>query len=354
MSPLLNGVKEAGQQALDKRNQPWLIRTEDWFEPPEELRSLFAKVIKADKENIALIPSASYGIAIAARNISLKSGQSIIVLEEQYPSNIYAWRELANQSGAEIITVKRNTGQTWTEAVLEKIDDNTGLIAIPNCHWTDGSIIDLEKVSIAAREQDARLVIDASQSAGAYPIDIDKIKPDFLITVGYKWLLGPYNLGYLYTDQKYLESGKPIEYSWLTKKGCENFTRLVDYQDEFRPGARRFDAGEFPSMIHVPMAIAALTQILKWGVENIQESLAVLTNEIEKMALQHGYEIERSPNRVGHIAGIKLPDNQISALNKRLPENNIFVSFRGNSMRIAPHLHNDVEDIKTVLNFLQE
>ncbi len=341
MSPLLITVNQAGVDAINKRNNPWKIKIDDWFKPADELRLLFANIIKGDKENIALIPSVSYGIAIAANNISLRNQQTIIVLEQQYPSNIYAWRELSKKSGAEIITIKREPGQTWTEAIIAKINSNTGLVAIPNCHWTDGSLIDLEKVSKAAKKVNAKLVIDASQSVGAYPLDISKIMPDFLVTVGYKWLLGPYGLGYLYADSNYCKTGKPIEFSWLNKLGSEDFTSLVDYTEEYKSGARRFDAGGFPSFIHIPMAIAALTQIIDWGVENIQTTLSELTTEIENKAEYLKLETPKRNCRVGHMTGIKITGNQVSTLSKKLAENKIFISFRGASMRIAPHLYND-------------
>ncbi len=352
MSPLLKNVNRAGIDAINKRNHPWKIKVDDWFSPAEELRALFAAIIQGDKENIALIPSVSYGIAIAANNMVLKPDQKIIVLDQQFPSNIYAWRELSKESGAEIITVKRQPNQIWTEAILAKIDKNTGLVAIPHCHWTDGSLINLEQISKAAKKVNAKLVIDASQSVGAYPLDVNKIKPDFLVTAGYKWLLGPYSLGYLYADQQYCETGKPIEYSWLNKKGSEDFTRLAEYKDDFKTGARRFDAGEFPSLIHIPMGISALTQLLDWGVANIQRTLSALTDEIEKKAAQRGLETPRKDSRVGHMIGIQFSDSQAAALSKTLADNQVYVSFRGTSMRVAPHLYNDLNDVDRLFQFL--
>jgi selenocysteine lyase/cysteine desulfurase len=352
MSPLLKKVNQAGIEAINKRNNPWKIKIDDWFSPAEELRLLLANIIKGDKENIALIPSVSYGMAIAANNISLTNQQTIIILEQQYPSNVYAWRELSKRSGSKIITIKRELNQTWTEAIITKINSNTGLVAIPNCHWTDGSLIDLEKVSKAAKKVNAKLVIDASQSLGAYPLDISKIMPDFLVTVGYKWLLGPYGLGYLYADSKYFKTGKPIEFSWLNKLGSEDFTSLVDYTEEYKSGARRFDAGEFSSFIHIPMAIASLTQIIDWGVENIQDTLSELTDVIEKRARDLGLETPKRNSRVGHMIGIKFTDNQVSTLSKKLVDNKVFISFRGTSMRIAPHLYNDKKDIDKLFSFL--
>lgn len=352
MSPLLKSVNEAGVSAINRRNAPWTIDIAQWFEPVEELKALFAKIINSDKENIALIPSVSYGIAIAKNNIQLNPSQNIIVLEHQYPSNFYAWHELSQETGATLITVKKETGQSWAEAILANIDWQTGLVAIPNCHWTDGSFIDLEQVSDKSREFGAKLVIDASQSIGAYPLDIKRINPDFLVTVGYKWLLGPYGLGYLYADEKYFAKGKPIEYSWLNKMNSEDFTKLVDYTDAYKPGARRFDAGESPSFIYISMAKASLTQILEWGIGNIQETLSALTNHITIKAKENGFETPDTNCRVGHMIGIKFSKSKAIEIDKKLTDNKVYISFRGTSMRIAPHLYNDSKDLNRLFQLL--
>ena len=353
MSPLLKKVNEAGVAAINKRNSPWEYKIkDDWFGPAETVRSLFADIIQSSKENIALIPSVSYGIATAANNILLTPQQKILLLDQQYPSNVYSWRALSDKTGAEIITIKKEPGQTWTDAIITNIDSNTGLVAIPNCHWTDGSFIDLEKVSVETKKVNSVLVIDASQSLGAYPLDINKIKPDFLVTVGYKWLLGAYGLGYLYADDKYCQSGTPIEFSWLNKLGSEDFSKLVDYEDDYKPGARRFDMGEFSAFTNLQMAIAALTQIKDWGVENIQETISLLTNEIELRAKARGFETPERESRMGHIIGIRFPNKDVGELAKKLAENKITISIRGNSMRVAPHLYNDEKDIDRLFEFL--
>ena len=353
MSPLLKKVNEAGVAAINKRNSPWEYKIkDDWFGPAETVRSLFADIIQSSKENIALVPSVSYGIATAANNILLTPQQKILLLDQQYPSNVYSWRALSDKTGAEIITIKKEPGQTWTDAIITNIDSNTGLVAIPNCHWTDGSFIDLEKVSVETKKVNSRLVIDASQSLGAYPLDINKIKPDFLVTVGYKWLLGSYGLGYLYADDKYCQSGTPIEFSWLNKLGSEDFSKLVDYEDDYKPGARRFDMGEFSAFTNLQMAIAALTQIKDWGVENIQETISLLTNEIELRAKARGFETPERESRMGHIIGIRFPNKDVGELAKKLAENKITISIRGNSMRVAPHLYNDEKDIDRLFEFL--
>ncbi len=351
MSPLLKKANLAGTEAINKRNHPWNINNDDWFGAPEQLRSLFARIINSDKEHIALIPSVSYGIAIAAKNISLTDQQTIVILDRQFPSNVYAWHDLSKRTGAKIITVKRTKDQNWTEAIIANINSATGLVAIPNCHWTDGSLIDLEKVSAAVKKVNARFVIDASQSLGVYPLDINKIKPDFLLAAAYKWLLGPFNLAFLYASQEFCEEGIPIEFGNLNKAASEDFSKIV-YIDEYKSGARRFDVGEFSSFIHIAMAISGLTQILEWGVENIQETLSVLTNAIEEKANASGLETTGRNDRVGHIIGIKFSDDKAVTLSKKLSDNQVYISFRGTSMRIAPHLYNDKNDIDKLFNYL--
>src|SRR5207249_274582 len=170
----------------------------------------------------------------------------ILVVDQEFPSNVYAWRSLAERNRAQMRVVRRAAGTTWTDSILSDIDDNTAIVAVPHCHWIDGTLVDLERVGARTRAVGAGLVVDASQSLGALPIDVRTVRPDFLVSVGYKWLLGPYGLAYLYVGQQYREAGTPLEHSWLTRDGSDDFARLVEYTTILKPGARRFDAGEYP------------------------------------------------------------------------------------------------------------
>jgi len=354
LSPQLRSVSAASLDSAALKKSPWKITPPDWFSGAETLRELAAKIIGASAEGIALVPSVSYGIAIAAANTPVERGQSIVLLHEEYPSNYYAWKELARRREADIRIVRRGGDGRWTQAVLEAVDQTTAVISVPNCHWTDGSLIDLERVSESARSVGASLVIDASQSLGAYPLDIAKVQPDFLVSVGYKWLMGPYALGYLYAAPKWRESGKPIENSWLTRAGSEHFAGLVDYRDEYRAGARRFDMGEFPNFVLAPMAVAALRQILEWKVENIQHTLSALTGLVAREAARLGCAPLPTSDRVNHMIGIRLPGGVPDGLGERLAEAKIFVSIRGDAVRIAPHLYNDESDIEKFFTVLRK
>jgi selenocysteine lyase/cysteine desulfurase len=354
MSPQLRSVTRAGLDAVKRKALPWGVSGTEWLGGVEPLRDAAALLMGADRDGIALIPAASYGIAIAAANVSLSKGQNVVLLHEQFPSNVYAWRELARVRGAEVRTVRKAPQDAWTDAVVDAIDENTGVVAVPPCHWTDGAVVDLARVGERARGAGAALVVDASQAFGVWPINVAAIRPDFLISVGYKWQMGPYSLGYLYASPEWRRTGKPLEASWMTRAGAENFSALVDYVDDYRDGARRFDMGEFSQFVLAPMALAGLTQLIEWTVERQQLTLRGLTELVANEAGAMGCTVLESDRRVGHMLGVRFPGGIPEALPKRLEEARVFVSVRGDAIRVAPHVYNGEEDIMRFLSVLRE
>ena len=352
LAPHLHSVRRAGDEALDRRGKPWTIEPADWFSDVERLRLLFGRVIGTDAEGIALIPATSYGFAVAARNLSIRAGQRIVVLAEEYPSGIYTWQQLARSTGAELFTVTREDFQSWTEAILDCLDERTSIISVPNVHWTDGALVELDKVAARAHELDARLVIDASQSVGAMPLDVTALRPDFVITVGYKWLLGPFGLGYLYVAEQHRQ-GQALEQNWILRADSEDFARLVDYRDELQPGARRYDVGQRTNFELTPMAVAALEQVLDWSVERIASTLSERTAQLAALARDLGLAPLPDAQRGPHMLGIRLPEAARSRTLAALADNNCYAAIRGESLRIAPHLHITDRDIESLISGLR-
>jgi selenocysteine lyase/cysteine desulfurase len=186
ISPLLRAAREAGQAAIARKSTPWRITSHDFFEESEAARSLFAALISSDADGVAFIPSASYGLSLAAANIPVREGQHIVLLEDAFPSNVYSWRDLAKRSGASIESVNRPSDFDWTRELLERIDERTAVVAVPQYHWTDGSLVDLARVGERARAVGATLVVDATQSLGAAPLDLSKVQPGYLVAATYK------------------------------------------------------------------------------------------------------------------------------------------------------------------------
>jgi selenocysteine lyase/cysteine desulfurase len=344
MSPQLRSVREVGERAVARKSRPWKLTASDFFEDSEKSRALFARLVGGDPDGVALIPSVSYGIAVAAANVTVQERQRILILEDQFPSNVYSWRELAKHSGAKLVTVSRPPDNDWTSAVLDDLDEDTAVVAVPNCHWTDGSLLDLARIGERAKEAGAALVVDAIQSLGAHPLDVREVRPDFLVASAYKWLLGPYGIGFLYADEGWRE-GTPIEHNWINRRGSDDFSRLVGYQDAFQPGARRYDVGERSNFALLPMANEALRQILHWGVENVSATIGVLTALVEREAKDRGVEAIPAKMRARHMIGLKLGSGFPEDLAAQLAAQNVFVSVRSESVRVSPHLYNTEEDI---------
>jgi selenocysteine lyase/cysteine desulfurase len=351
MSPQLRSVRAAGEASLAVKAQPWRLKTDDFFRHAEALRTLFARLIGADADGVALVPSVSYGMAVAAANLRVREGQRMVVLEDEFPSNVYPWRELARRTRAQLFTVRRPKDGDWTRAVLDEMDEHCALVAVPHCHWTDGSSLDLEVVGQRAGHVGAMLAVDATQSLGALPLDVAKVRPDFLVAAGYKWLMGPYSVGYLYVAPEHRE-GVPLEQGWIVRQGSEDFSRLVDYRDGYQPGARRFDVGERSNFQLVPMAAAALEQLLAWGVADIQSTLRGLTGRIARGATELGLEVAPEAHRAGHLIGLRRRGGYAPVVAQQLAAQDIHVSVRGDNLRVSPHLYNTPEDVDRLLTAL--
>jgi selenocysteine lyase/cysteine desulfurase len=353
MSPQLRPAREIGERAVSRKSRPWEITPDDFFEDSEKARALFARLVGGEADGVAIVPSVSYGIAVAAANVAVSEGQKILVLEDQFPSNVYSWRELAARSGAELVTVPRPADLDWASAILEHLDEKTAVVAVPNCHWTDGSLVDLARVGERAREAGAALVVDGIQSLGAHPFDVREVRPDFLVASAYKWLLGPYGVGFLYSGEEWRE-GAPIEHNWINRRGSEDFAQLVDYEDTFQPGARRYDVGERNNFVLLPMANEALRQLLDWGVENVSETIGEITDLIEEEAEGRGIEAIPAERRARHMIGLRLGSRVPEDLAARLAGENVFVSVRGESVRVSPHLYNTERDVERFFEVLEQ
>ena len=277
------------------------------------------------------------------------------MLAEQFPSNIYPWRAKAHAHDHDaVITVPRPAGGDWSSAVLEHLDElgeRAAIVALPQCHWTDGTAVDLVAVGNRCRQIGAALVVDASQSLGAVPFDVAAVQPDFLVTAGYKWLLGPYSLAYLYAAP-HRQTGVPLEQNWITRRDSSNFARLVDYTDELESGARRYDVGERSNFTLLPMAIAALELIHEWSVEDIANALSSVTSGIEIRAKEAGFDVPPAAYRGPHMIGLRAPGGLEPGLADRLGRTKVFVSVRGDSIRVSPHLYNTDDDVDRLFTAL--
>jgi len=336
------------------RQRPYQFKSPDYFNPVEQLKKSFASLIDVE-DHLRIVPlaSVSYGMAQAVNNISLSKGQKILMIADEFPSVVYALQSLAESSGAELVVIKKPTPITsWSDDLLNAIDDQVGLVAMSHVHWIDGYLFDLVAITQKVHHHGGLIVIDGSQSIGAFPFSLKNIPVDALITATYKWLFGPsgFSLGYFGPA---FDHGKPIEQNWLNRIGSDQFHSLTNYQPQFRPSAWRYSVGEHSNMLAIKLANSSLQYIQSLTLDGIQEYIRSISEPSIKKLEENGFSVYDTRYRPHHLFGISCPSglNQHTLL-QELEKEKIFVSLRGPYIRVSPNVYNTAEDMEVLTSVL--
>lgn len=359
MSPLLRSVEEIGIEALIRKRNPTGIQPKDFFGNAEILKSNFGKLVNCPAKQVAIIPSASYGLSTAVNNLPKDNGNTALVVSEEFPSGYYAIEKWCRDNHKSLQTIKaqetlEKRGKRWNESILESINEDTAVVLMSSIHWTDGTLFDLKAIGQKCKECNALFIVDGTQSVGALPIDVEVCLIDALICAGYKWLMGPYSIGLAYYSE-FFNYGTPLEETWVNRSNAQNFSGLTNYVDDYAPGAGRYNVGEYGNFILLPMMNAAIGQILEWKTENIQAYCHELTQPLIAYLRENGYWVEEDEFRAKHLFGFLLPPKiSQEILLQKLQEKKIYVSVRGKAIRLSTHLYNTQEDIVMLIQALGE
>jgi len=355
-SPNLQAALAAGESGLRRKSAPWTIHLPDFFAEVEAARGAFAALIGAKAGDIAIVPAASYGIATAAANLPLGPGQGIVILRNQFPSNVFAWEEKAAAADGALVRVAQPEDGDWTRDVLAAIDGRIGIVALPHAHWCDGTRLDLVAIGARCRAVGAALVVDGTQSVGALPFDVGAIQPDFLACGGYKWLFCPYTVSFLYVAP-HRQEGRPLEANWADRAGAEHGHPwqggVMGYGEGWQPGARRFDMGERAHFALLPMALVGLRQLAAWTVPAINAYITAINDRLVAETEDLGLRAAPKTHRAGHLLGLTLPGGLPAGFQTRLEAEGVHVSLRGDTIRVSPHLWIDDEDVERFLAVLR-
>jgi selenocysteine lyase/cysteine desulfurase len=359
MSPMMKKVEKAGKKGIYEKRTPYKIQPDHFFRELDTLRTLFSKLINnPDKNRIVTIPSVSYGMANVANNIKAEKGDNIVLVGEQFPSNVYPWVNF-KEKGVEIKLIspgelKEGRGKQWNKDIIDAIDEKTKLVAMAHIHWADGTLFNLVSIRKKSKEMGAYLAIDGTQSVGALPFDIREIQPDALICAAYKCLMGPYGIGLAYYGPAF-DNGKPIEENWINRLNSEDFSGLINYEDQYRDQALKYGVGEQSNFILVPMLVAAIKQLLKWEPENIQGYCKELIASVLPVIKDLGCWVEEEEYRANNLFGIRLPEGvDLEHIKTIFKKNRVSVSFRGNAIRVSPSVYNDEVDVRKLIKSFQE
>jgi selenocysteine lyase/cysteine desulfurase len=346
-SPLPRRTQEAGRAAVGRKGTPWTLAATFASEQHERARLAAARLINADPPDIALIPSVSYGVATAAKLLTIDRGTRVIVLENDHSSPVLEWQTRAEAQGFAVETVRSPDDGDWTSAILAAIERSgaspVSLASISSVHWSDGGLIDVEKVGAALRQRGAKFLVDATQGAGVLAMDVRHLDPDFVIFPTYKWLLGPYGRAFLYIARRHL-SGVPLEQTSAGRRNvrAENEVYFTDLR--YVADARRFDMGERDHFISMEMASIGMEMMAEWGASAVAQRLLMLTERIAEGFRGIGVSVPDPRFRAPHILSLAFKEGMPAGLIEGLATEGIYVAPRLGRMRVSPHVYNDEDD----------
>jgi len=346
-SPLPLRTLEAGRAAVGRKGRPWTIDASFANAQHERARKAAARLINADPADVALIPSVSYGVATAAKLLTVPRGARVIVLENDHSSPVLEWHLRADAQGFSVETIGQPADGDWTSAVLAAIERRgaspVGLASISSVHWSDGGLIDIEAVGAALRRQGAAFLIDATQGAGVLAMDVTRLDPDVVVFPTYKWLLGPYGRAFAYIAKRH-QHGVPLEQTSSGRRDvrAENDVYFTDLR--YVADARRFDMGERDHFISMEMAAIGMEMMAEWGTAAIAPRLAMLTERIEAGLRSLGVGFVERRLRAPHILSLGFKDGIPKGLVEGLAGEGVHVAARLGRMRVSPHVYNDEAD----------
>ncbi len=355
-SPLPIREQEAARAAVARKGQPWKLPATIITDVNERARAAAARLINADAGDIVLISSVAYGVATAAKNVTIPAGSRVLTIEDDHSSPVLEWMERAPRQSFSVETVKRPADGDWTAAVLAAIERRDAaplaMVSISSVHWSDGGAVDLAKVSAAAKRQGSMLLVDATHHAGVMALDVRALDPDFVIFPTYKWLLGPYGRAFIYVAKRH-QDGVPLEQTSLGRRGVK--AEITPYFSDLRylPDARRYDMGERDHFISMEMAAIGIEMILEWGQPAIEERLAMLTGLIAKGLAGSGVIVPDTRIRAPHVLCIGFEGGMPQGLIERLAAAQVYVAPRLGRIRISPHVYNDEEDVERFVAVLK-
>src|SRR5216684_2092069 len=346
-SPLPLAAQDAGRIGVARKGRPWRLDPGLAAQQYERARAAAARLINADPADVALISSVSYGVATAAKALTVPAGSRVLLLQDDHSSPVLEWMSRAAAQGFAIETVKRPEDGDWTAALLAAIERRgvppVGLASISSVHWSDGGAVDLDRVAAGLRAHGAALLVDATHGAGIMKLDVKSLDPDFLVFPTYKWVLGPYGRAFLYMAKRH-QDGVPLEQTSYGRRAvsADQSTYLRD--TAYVAGARRFDMGERDHFISLEMAAVGMEMVAGWGSDAIVARLGMLTRRIADGLRNSGVLIADERLRAPHILSPSFPRGMPGGLIEKLAQEQVYVAPRLGRLRISPHVYNDEVD----------
>ena len=353
--PLLKKSEEKIFEAIENERNPFKLKAPNYFQISNEIRKEYSTIINSHQQEIAILPSTSYGFANVFNNISTHGGNAVTI-ENEFPSGHFALEKWCANNKVLLNIIKREKlkAKDWNQKIIDSINLETKVVLLSSIHWMNGTKFDLHKIGQKCKEVNAYFIVDGTQSVGASKINVKELNIDAMICAGYKWLFGPYSMALGYFSEKF-HNGTPIEESWMNRTNAEDFSNLTDYDPNYKTMAGRYNVGETTNFLLSPIMLAGLQQINDWGISNIENycsALAeILVNELKPIGILFEDEDYFKP----HLFSLGLPEKvDLLKFKEKLESNNIYVSLRGKNIRVSINVFNNEKEIGSLVSLVKK
>ncbi len=322
---------------------------EDWYRKAQRTKHAAAKLINAHSPNeIAFIPNTTTGLAMLAGGLDWRAGDRVVITNVEYPANWYPWADLRKR-GVEVVEARqRDDLRIHVEDVLALIDAKTRVVSLSHVQFASGFRIDLKPIADAVHAVGGVLCVDAIQSVGLLPVDVQAMGIDFLAADGHKWMLGPEGAGILYCDQSLVEQVHPPIPGWM---GRVNSRDYLDYDERYLPDSRRFE----PGCWNVPglhALCASLELLLEVGTDTVWARVDGLNQHLRAGLAERGYAVATpggSDERAGSVSFTPPAGYDPAVIAQSLEAKNICIALREGRLRASPHFYNGTDQIDRLL-----
>lgn len=351
VSPLPRRAGDVLRAWAEDQERFGVIHWPNWERKLEAARAGVARLIHADVDEIAFINSTTHGIGLVAEGFPWRAGDGVVTAEEEYPSNLYPWMNLASR-GVTLRTVPSRDGRVWLRDLTAAIDRTTRLVTISHVEFASGFRNNLDDLAEICHARGVALFVDAIQGLGPHVIDVRRTPIDFLAADGHKWLLGPEGAGLLFVRRDWVERLRPIGVGWHSVVGSYNSP-----VNEFRlkPNAQRWEGGSF-NMPGLQAFGASLSLLLELGPEVVSRRILERADAVRALAVEAGWQVYGSPHpedRSGIVA-LERPGVDPQAVVRSLRARGVAVAARRGRLRVSPHVYNSDEDLRRLAEGLRD
>ena len=342
-------------QAMEWKKLPHTLPDSAYFELPDRIRALLARLVGGQPHEFALATGASGGLAAVAAGIDWRPEDEVLIARGEFPAHFCTWGPLSDAGRLRLEMVQPRDRFITADDFIASIGPRTRLVSVSLVRFDDASCLDAARVAEVCHTVGAHLLLDVSQCAGALPMDARALGADFLVCAGYKWLLSPYGTGFFWIRQELIEEMRPQPFYWMALDGAAQFHSLSLEELKLQPvarHARRWDSPETASYFNLAAMEASLQFVLEVGPQTVLDhNNRLLEMMIERLPRDRCVLASpRDAARRGPYACVaaRAPE-KTQALFEKLRAEKIFCALRENALRIAPHLYNTDQDIDRLL-----